>query len=62
MQLLLTQNGADDEHAPHVYVPPQPSGAVPQLLPKHAVAMGVGAQAHLLLTQLGVEPPHVPHV
>ena len=46
LQLLLTQIGADDEHVPHVYVPPQPSGAEPQLLPEHAVAIAVLAQPH----------------
>ncbi|MEO7037789.1 MAG: hypothetical protein ABI548_27730 [Polyangiaceae bacterium] len=38
----------------------QPSETVPQFLPEHAVAIGVGVQTQLLLTQFGVAPPHVP--
>lgn len=66
LQVLFTQTGADaDVHVPHEYVPLQPSGAVPQLLPEQAVGKGVLVQPQTF----GVPVPwqvwgdvHVPHV
>jgi hypothetical protein len=53
---LLTQAGVPPEQLPQVYVPPQPSAAVPQVLLVHAVAMGVLVQPQTFATPA---PAHV---
>ena len=65
LQLLLTQTGADDEHVPQVYVPPQPSAAEPQLLPEHAVPIAVLLQPHTFAVPAPAQvcgEVHVPQV
>jgi len=48
---------------PHVYVPPQPFAAVPQLFPAHAVAIATGVQPQTPVAVLHIwGAVHVPHV
>jgi hypothetical protein len=47
---LLTQVGVLPEQPPQVYVPPQPSAAVPQVLLLHAVPIAILVQPQTLAT------------
>jgi hypothetical protein len=47
LQVLLTQAGVPPPQEPHVYVPPQPFGTVPQFLPLHAVVCEIGTHWHV---------------
>jgi hypothetical protein len=61
--LQLCPVGQAPASGPQFAVPPQPSGAVPQVFVPQAAVLGV--HTHLLLVQtepLGQAPPIVPHV